>query len=125
MGRALVNKGFMAAMAALSIGGYAIRKSWIENFGRAENSPLIFRQVPSHIGMDIVPKMQSVPDLVKEVILSRGLDTLNYKHQIAKLYPHNTVVNYSPSVEDIEAEDWYVVYDEEKVTEEIAYLFES
>jgi len=90
---------FGSAVDAMKQGCIAYRQHW-----RGE---LIFRQVPSKVPADIVPRMTSLPAKVKEIMAHRNKD-LHYHHQIAQLNVDCTVEAYTPSVADMEAEDWIV-----------------
>lgn len=72
----------------------------------------VFRQVPSVIPKEVVPKMQSLPDLVKQEFQRRfdspsmQVSGISYSNQYALVNGSNLIVGYSPSVSDIQAEDW-------------------
>lgn len=83
----------------------------------------IFRQVPATIDVrNVVPKMQSLPDSVKAEFAVRhnvqlalaGDDSvdysqINYTEQIANVDQNNNISNYTPTVSDLLANDWYIV----------------
>lgn len=93
------NSNFATAVEVMKQGGIAYREGW--------NGDFIFRQVPSLVPADIIPKMTSLPNKVKEITLCRNKD-LRYRHQFARVSTTNDVEAYSPSVADVEAEDWVV-----------------
>lgn len=72
----------------------------------------IFRQVPSAIPGDVISKMTSLPESVKEEFLFRfeddnfQIDKIYYSDQIAQVNSSNLIVGYSPSVSDVFATDW-------------------
>lgn len=74
----------------------------------------VFKQIPSKISVDIiVPKMQSLPQAVKDVFKARkaqddNLDLITYENQLAIVNKDNVINNWSPSVSDTLATDWYV-----------------
>jgi hypothetical protein len=74
----------------------------------------IFMQVPSTISSDIVPKMQSLPQQVKDEFnhrfndRGRQIDSICYSNQIAIVNTSNLITGYSPSLEDTLADDWIV-----------------
>lgn len=84
--------------------------------GWGSKGSFIFRQVPSEIPLATIPVMTSLPQPVKNEFLRRAdefpnVDTyqsIRYQNQIARVYPDNKIVNFTFSVADIEAEDWYV-----------------
>lgn len=78
------------------------RKAWIEGLA-------VFKQVPACINADIIPKMQSLPDQAKELILNTT-KTIGYDAQCLIFNSQTGEANsWTPSVADIFAEDWEVV----------------
>lgn len=69
---------------------------------------LVFRQVPSVITTEIIPKMQSLPESVKKILIERG-QSIYYSNQLALLNPDNSINGWSPSVSDALANDWEIV----------------
>jgi hypothetical protein len=123
--RALVNKGFPFVIRALAAGGYAVRMKEVPDIEsdialKSNQNDVIFRQVPAKIAKDIVPKMQSLPDLVKDLIMTTdAIQSLGYMNQYARLSPDGIVRSYVPSIQDIEAKDWYVVVPDDFETETV------
>ena len=114
----MLNKNFNDVMEALKKGKIAVRSDW------NSKGTFIFMQVPAEIPMEVVPKMQSLPEYVKEMFKFRHesgkipggtffdpilLNTIRYKDQIAIVYPDNTICGWSPSVSDTLAEDWIIL----------------
>lgn len=85
----------------LENGSMITRHSW-------NDGSCIFKQIPAEIDLDIIPKMQSVPDSVKDMLMSKKI-TLKYKNQLARLEEDGTVNSWSPSVADIFADDWFII----------------
>lgn len=81
------------------------REAW-----KKDNSNLfVFRQVPACIGEDVIPKMQSVPKVAKDLILHCG-KIIDYNNQCIIYNLDACEANsWSPSAEDIFADDWEVV----------------
>lgn len=96
----LTKQTFGQALEALRQGGIVSRAEWMA-------SGVIFRQVPSMVPADIIPRMTSLPPAVKAMAASRNLP-LRYQNQFAVLTPYNDVRSWSPSIEDIEATDWII-----------------
>lgn len=69
----------------------------------------IFMQVPAEIPVETIPKMQSLPNPVKEHLLKRGVP-LKYSNQLAIVHPDNRINGWTPSVSDTLADDWTVVF---------------
>ena len=85
--------------------GYAVRR---EIWG--ENGKMVFKQVPAHITADIIPKMQSLPDEAKRLVLAAG-DHIDYVSQCLIFDPGSSTANsWCPSVDDLFAHDWQLVF---------------
>jgi hypothetical protein len=94
---------FGDAIEILKQGG-AIRRSGWNGKGL-----MVFKQVPAHIESDIIPKMQSLPQSAKDLIL-KGKGFIDYTSQCL-IYNENTgrVDSWVPSISDVFAEDWEIV----------------
>lgn len=68
----------------------------------------VFRQVPATIPLETIPKMQSLPDAVKEEFIRRGLP-ISYSNQFALVKPDNSINSWAPSSGDTLAEDWVIL----------------
>lgn len=69
----------------------------------------VIKQVPAHIESDIIPKMQSLPQSAKDLILkSKGF--VDYTSQCL-IYNENNgrADSWVPSISDVFAEDWEIV----------------
>ncbi|MEH0154010.1 MW1434 family type I TA system toxin [Limibacter armeniacum] len=91
---------------ALKEGKMLRRPLWEKDF-------FIFRQVPSEIPQEIVPKMTSLPQPVKDEFVRRfndldnhQINSISYNDQIAHVGFSNLITGYNFSVEDTFAEDW-------------------
>ena len=76
----------------------------------------IFRQVPAEINESIVPKMQSLPQSVKDFFnwtfteaRNEQIDAIYYQDHVALVGPTNTIINYAFQAEDVLAEDWVIL----------------
>ncbi|MBP8782099.1 MAG: DUF2829 domain-containing protein [Paludibacteraceae bacterium] len=75
----------------------------------------VFMQVPSSINREIVPKMQSLPQSVKDEFERRfndpneQIDAIYYDNQLALVNPSNLITGWSPSVSDSLAIDWIIL----------------
>lgn len=94
---------FGIAIEALKFGLAIRRKSW--------NGKCFFvvKQIPAHIESDIIPKMQSLPQSAKDLIL-KNKGFVDYTSQCL-IYNENTgrADSWVPSVSDMFAEDWEIV----------------
>lgn len=95
--------GFEFALINLRKGAVVARESW-----RGADK-FIFMQVPSTIDAAIIPKMQSLPNSVKKIFKTPDRVAISYTDQICMLDDRGLLVNYSPSVSDIMAEDWKLI----------------
>ena len=103
------NKTFGDAIEALKNGKRVQREGW------NGKGLFVFMQVPSQIGKDIVPKMQSLPQTVKDEFQRRfespseQIDAIYYDNQLALVNPSNLITGWSPSISDSLANDWVVL----------------
>lgn len=92
--------------------------------GKKGQDTFVFKQVHADISLDIVPKMQSLPQSVKDEFMRRKsiveagsmtpfnpelLDTIRYRNQFCIVYPDNTIQSWTPTPADICAEDWVIL----------------
>jgi len=91
----------------------------------------VFMQIPSVISLDIVPNMQSLPEAVKKVFISRQADenkaieatshllegpaatihqNINYSNQMAIVDGKNNINGWVPSASDALADDWLIIH---------------
>lgn len=99
------------AIIALNKGKRIKRAGW-----NGENM-FIFKQIPSQIPLDIVPRMQSLPNSVKNAFVKRleegdnNQDFLNirYENQLCLVSPENVLYGYVFSGSDALANDWIVL----------------
>jgi hypothetical protein len=94
------------AIELINDGKMAYREGW------NGKGLFIFKQVPAQIGKDIVPKMQSLPQPVKDEFERRfndeneQIDAIYYSDQIALVGTSNQISGWSPSTNDTLATDW-------------------
>lgn len=93
---------FGDAVQALKEGKRVAREGW------NGKGLFVFRQVPSEIPADFIPKMQSLPESVKDELSRRG-GGIRYSSQFALVKPDNTINGWAPSASDVEAEDWVIL----------------
>lgn len=97
---------FGQALDIVKNGGMIYRDGW-----NGKNL-FVFRQVPAEIDVaGIVPKMQSLPGLVKNEFARRlesGHASIFYSDQLALVNGGNGISGWSPSTSDALAEDWRV-----------------
>lgn len=94
---------FGMAIEALKY-GLAVRRSGWNGKGL-----FVVKQIPAHITEEIIPKMQSLPQSAKDLIL-KGKGFVDYTSQCL-IYNENTgrADSWVPSISDVFAEDWEVV----------------
>ena len=92
---------FGEAIEALKEGKLVEREGW------NGKGMFIMKQIPAEIGLDIIPKMQSVQDSLKKELLYRGI-TLKYNNQLLLIQPDGTADSWNASSTDIFAEDWVI-----------------
>jgi hypothetical protein len=100
------NLTFGQAIEAVKQGKRISRQGW------NGKGMFVFMQVPSEIAKDIVPKMQSLPQSVKDEFQRRfenSSGSIYYSNQLALVNPSNLINGWAPSVSDALAEDWVVL----------------
>ena len=65
----------------------------------------IFAQVPAYINEETIPKMQSLPEIVKREITEAGFTSLSYQNQICK-FDNGNITYYTPTGNEIFVDDW-------------------
>ncbi len=101
--KADVRFSFDIAIILLRNGFVVRRKAWIDS------GLVVFKQIPAHITEEVIPKMQSLPQSAKDLILkSKGY--IDYTSQCL-IYNKNTgrADSWSPSISDIFVKDWELV----------------
>ncbi len=96
------NGSFGQAIQALKQGKRVARTGW------DGKGMFIFMQVPSAINEEVIPKMQSLPQAVKDEF-SKRLGGIKYKNQLAMVYPDNTVYGWVASPSDVLENDWCIL----------------
>jgi uncharacterized protein (DUF1919 family) len=96
------NLNFGQAVEALKQGKRVARTGW------NGKGLFIFMQVPSQINEEIVPKIQSLPQSVKDEFARRG-GSISYSNQMALVNTDNSINGWAPSPSDTMAEDWVVL----------------
>ena len=81
----------------------------LRRLGWNDKNLFVIKQVPAHIESDIIPKMQSLPQSAKDLILN-GNGFIDYTIQCL-IYNGNTgrADSWVPSISDVFAEDWELV----------------
>lgn len=84
--------------------GFAVRRNGWNGKGL-----MVFKQIPAHITSNIFPKMQSLPDEAKRLIMgAKGY--IDYTCQCLIYYPETgRADSWVPSIADIFANDWELV----------------
>ena len=93
---------FGAAIEALRNGKRVARLGW------NKTGVFIFQQVPSLVVAEIIPKMTSLPPLVKDEFMRRG-GNIKYENQLAMVYPDNTIYGWVASPTDVLEMDWVIL----------------
>lgn len=94
---------FGGAIDLLKAGLAVRRKGW------NGKGMFVVKQVPSHITGDIIPNMQSLPKVVKNILMSRENPHIDYTNQMLIINPDGRADSWVPSSSDVFAEDWEVV----------------
>jgi hypothetical protein len=111
------NHSFGEAIAALHDGKRVSREGW------NGKGMFVFKQVPSQIPFETIPKMQSLPQSVKDefqrrfdsmaepstAIGNHPHDNIRYKNQLAMVYPDNNIYGWVASPSDVLENDWCIL----------------
>ena len=100
--REINNLTFGLAIEALKLGKLIARAGW------SGSGMFICKQVPSVIGLDIIPKMQSLPQAAKDNPIKRE-QSISYENQMLIVNSKGRADSWVPSSSDVFAEDWYIV----------------
>lgn len=93
---------FGQAIEALKQGKLIQRKGW------NGKGMFVMKQIPAEIGLDIIPKMQSVQESAKQKLIESG-NTLKYQNQMLIIKADGTADSWVASSSDIFAEDWFIL----------------
>ncbi len=93
---------FGEAIEALKDGLLVARSGW------NGKGMFIVKQIPATIGLDIIPKMQSLPQSAKDVLLERA-KPISYTNQMLIVNKEGRADSWVPSSSDCFAEDWYII----------------
>lgn len=94
---------FGDAIEVLKQGGAIRRAGW------NGKGLFVVKQIPAHITEEIIPKMQSLPQSAKDIIMSRENKVIDYTSQMLIINPDGRADSWVPSVSDVFAEDWEIV----------------
>lgn len=92
---------FSDTIKALKEGFSVSRYSW--------DGAFIVKQIPAAIGESVIPKMQSLPDSAKAILLRRNDKTIKYVNQLLKIDKDNNADSWNPTPDDMFAEDWFII----------------
>lgn len=92
---------FKHALDALKKGEMITRDSWYDSF--------VFMQIPSIIDKEIIPRMQALPQSVKDEFIKRNIDFISYNNQLVIVNELNSISGWNPSIADIMAGDWLIL----------------
>ena len=97
-----VGTTFGDAIEHLRIGGMISRQGW------NGKGMYVFKQVPSKVPVEIVPKMSSLPEAVKRRMQEDGTSP-DYQNQMAIVKPDGTIDSWVASSADTFATDWILL----------------
>lgn len=80
-------------------------RSYIARRANWDDDTFIFAQIPANINEETIPKMQSLPEVVKREITEAGITSLSYQNQICK-FDSGNITYYTPTGNEIFADDW-------------------
>lgn len=80
-------------------------RSYIARRSNWDDDTFIFAQIPANINEETIPKMQSLPEVVKREITEAGITSLSYQNQICK-FDNGVITYFTPTGNEIFADDW-------------------
>lgn len=98
----MTNLTFGAAIEALRLGEAICRSEW-------ENGAFVVKQIPTHISENIIPQMQSLPQIAKDILMARQNPHIDYTNQMLIIHPDGRADSWIPSSSDVFANDWELV----------------
>jgi hypothetical protein len=99
----LSGMNFGMTIEALRLGLAVRRKGW------NGKGLFVVKQIPAHIGEDIIPNMQSLPQSAKDIIMGRENKHIDYTSQMLIINPDCRADSWVPSSSDVFAEDWEII----------------
>lgn len=69
----------------------------------------VVKQIPAHIGADIIPNMQSLPQTAKDILMSREEPHIDYSNQMLIVNRDGRADSWVPSSSDVFATDWEII----------------
>ncbi len=93
---------FGQALDALKEGNLIQRSGW------NGKGMFVVKQIPAVIGLDIIPKMQSLPQAAKDNLINRN-QPISYANQMLIVNSEGRADSWVPSSSDCFADDWEVV----------------
>lgn len=97
------NYDFGTAIKFLKAGGAIRRAGW------NGKGMFVIKQVPANIKADVIPNMQSLPKIAKDILMARNDAHIDYTNQMLIINPDGRADSWVPSSSDVFAEDWEVV----------------
>lgn len=94
------NYDFGTAIKFLKAGGAIRRAGW------NGKGMFVIKQVPANIKADVIPNMQSLPQIAKDILMARSDAHIDYTNQMLIINPDGRADSWIPSSSDIFAEDW-------------------
>lgn len=94
---------FGTAVKFLKAGGAVRRAGW------NGKGMFVIKQVPAHITGDTIPNMQSLPQIVKNILMARQNPHIDYTNQMLIINPDGRADSWVPSSSDVFANDWELV----------------
>lgn len=95
-------RDFGGALLALKAGKLVAREGW------NGKGMFIAKQILATIGLDIIPKMQSLPQAAKDMMVQRN-QPISYTNQMLIVNADGRADSWVPSSSDCFAEDWFIV----------------
>ena len=86
--------------------GFAVRRKGWNGKGL-----FVVKQIPAHITGDIIPNMQSLPQIAKDILMNRENPCINYNNQLLLVQKSGVADSWTASSSDVLADDWEIAND--------------
>lgn len=93
---------FGEAIEVLRSGGAVKRDGW-------DNVSFVVKQIPAMIDDTVIPKMTSLPQTAKNLLMDDMDGVICYNYQALMVRPNGVANGWSPTIEDVFATDWEIV----------------
>lgn len=85
----------------------------VQRIGWNGKNLFVVKQIPASVNGDIIPNMLSLPQVAKDILMSRENPHIDYTNQMLIINADGRADSWVPSSSDVFAEDWTIIGEEE------------